>query len=160
VEGFGQSVRPTRSRLAKEVTVSGLASVLARRTRAAALPLLVLATTAGAQRNPTPQLARAAPVDVTAPSTILAADSAARHQRVARTQRLTGGALMTVGLATVAGAYVHFARAGRMGMTGAQAATFAAGSGLGIVGATRWRASRETRTTAARPTLARTDAQR
>ena len=138
----------------------GLGLAHARRALVAVLPLVVLATRAGAQRNPAPLLVRAAPIDLTAPSTLLAADSAARYRRVARTQRWTGGTLMTVGLATVAGAYAHFARSGRMGMTGAQAAAFAAGSGVGVVGATRWRASRETMATAARWTPARTAAQR
>ena len=138
----------------------GLALARTRRTLVAALPLVVLATAAGAQRNPAPLLVRAAPIDGTAPSTLLAADSAARHRRVARTQRWTGGALTAVGLATVAGAYAHFARSGRMGMTGRQAAAFAAGSGLGVVGATRWKASRETMATAARWTPARTVVQR
>ena len=139
---------------------SGLASGLARRTLVAALPLVVLATTARAQRNPTPSVARSVAVGAPAPATILPADSAARFQRVARAQRWTGGALMTVGVAAMAGAYAHYARAGRMGMTGAQAATFAAGSGLGVVGAVRWRSARETPSTAARRTPARTDAQR
>jgi hypothetical protein len=57
---------------------------------------------------------------------------------------------VAVGLATIAGAYVGFARSSRMGMSGGQAATLGAGAIVGALGATRWAASRESLTAAAR----------
>ncbi len=133
-----------------------------RRASVAALAVvalsLVAAATAGAQQQPAPRFAPVArPAVVGAASQ--PADSAAHYRRQARVQRLTGGALAVAGVAAIAGAYVQYARGGGMGMTGAQAATFAAGAGLGVLGGRRWDAARES-AAAARGRATPTAAQR
>jgi hypothetical protein len=113
---------------------------------------LTVAAAAGAQQVPAPRFVRATSTDpMAAESSIVAPrDSVARYVHTAQVQRLTGGSLIAAGLATIAGAYVQFARGGRMGMTSGQAAAFAGGAALGAVGATRWVASRESSQIAAR----------
>ena len=128
-----------------------------RRTLVGAMFLAVTATAAGAQQVQPSRFVRA-PLPAAAPAAgdsaralaLVRADSVAHYLSAARAQRRTGGSLVAVGFATIAGAYVGFARSSRMGMSGGQAATLGAGAIVGALGATRWAASRESLTAAAR----------
>jgi len=128
-----------------------------RRALVGALSLVAAASAAHAQQLQPSRFVRAPLAAASAaagdPAVVLAvvpADSVARYLSAARVQRRTGGSLVAVGLATIAGAYVGFARSSRMGMSGGQAATLGAGAIVGALGATRWAASRESLTAAAR----------
>lgn len=115
-----------------------------RRPLAGALTLVVAASAAGAQQlQPSPFVRAPLPATAAAAPAPAAADSVARYLSAARAQRRTGGSLVAVGLVTIAGAYVGFARSSRMGMSGGQAATLGAGAIVGALGVTRWAASRE-----------------
>ena len=143
--------------------MSARSAARARRTLACALSLVAVVTTAGAQEVQAPRFVRESPQaerDAAAPPALVPADSVARYHRTAHAQRRTGGALLVAGLATITASYVQFAHSGRMGMTGDQLATLAAGTTLGAVGVTRWAASRESLATAARWREARAAAQR
>jgi hypothetical protein len=119
--------------------------------RAAVVALVVAtASAAGAQQAPAARFARAAASVDAEGSTVAARDSALRYLHRARVQRRAGASMVVAGLGAAAAAYVQYARAGRMGMSGAQVATFAAGAMVGGVGAQRLVASRESMATSRR----------
>ena len=130
-------------------------SHLARRLLAPALSLalaLSVASVAGAQQAPQPRLVRAEVGHASAGerAVLVPRDSAAAYLRAARTQRWTGGSLITVALGTLAATYVQYARSSQMGMEGSQVGTFAVGAAVGVFGLTRWSASQKSMRAAAR----------
>jgi hypothetical protein len=116
----------------------------------AAMLLAAIARTALAQQIPPTHLARTTAIAPLGAPSIVPSDSVARYVRVAHAQRWTGGSLLAVGVATMAGAYAQYVHAGGMGMTGGQVATLLTGAGVGAFGATRWTASRASMAAAAR----------
>jgi hypothetical protein len=144
------ATRNSITRLAKELVMSARPVVHMPRLLVAVLLLAAIARTALAQQIPAARPARTTATAPLGTPSIVPSDSVARYARAAHAQRWTGGSLLAVGVATMAGAYAQYVHAGRMGMTGGQLATLAAGASVGAFGAARWTASRASMATAAR----------